>query len=241
MFTSVLDLHTHTIVSGHAYCTMKEMVRTAADKGVELLGITDHAPAMPGSTHPFYFQNLKVVERQLYGVDLLLGTELNILNPDGQVDLDEKVLRQMDVCIASLHTPCIKSGTVQENTSACINAMKNPYVNIIGHPDDGRYPLDYTALVQAARDYHVLLELNNHSLDPKASRQNARENDSKLLNLCREYQVPVIIDSDAHVDTLINDFAHSFALLEEMDFPQELIVNRSVEAVKPYVNRFKNA
>ena len=43
--------------------------------------------------------------------------------------------------------------------------MKNPCVNIIGHPDDGRYEVDYEALVQGAREYGKVLELNNHSMD----------------------------------------------------------------------------
>ena len=48
--------------------------------------------------------------------------------------------------------------------------MKNPYVNIIGHPDDGRYDIDYEALVQGAKEYGKVLELNNHSMDPDCTR-----------------------------------------------------------------------
>lgn len=71
--TDILDLHTHTIVSGHAYNTLYEMVRSASEKGVSLLGVTEHAPKMPGTCHPFYFINFKVVPRELYGVKLMLG------------------------------------------------------------------------------------------------------------------------------------------------------------------------
>ena len=152
-YESVLDLHTHTIASGHAYCTVREMARAASEKGLELLGITEHAPKMPGTCHNFYFHNLKTVPREMYGIRLLMGVELNILDAQGTVDLEEKELKQMDIAIASLHTPCMKPGTREENTSAYINAIKNPYVNIIGHPDDGRYEVDYTALVQAAKEY----------------------------------------------------------------------------------------
>ena len=56
----VLDLHTHTYVSGHAYNTMNEMAYAAKEKGLQLLGITDHAPAMPYSSGPLHFLNLKV-------------------------------------------------------------------------------------------------------------------------------------------------------------------------------------
>lgn len=238
-YETVLDLHTHTIASGHAYCSIREMASAAANKGLSLLGITEHAPKMPGTCHNFYFHNLKVVPREMYGIRLLLGSEVNILDTKGTIDLEEKELRHMDVVIASLHTPCMKPGSVEENTEALIQAMKNPYVNIIGHPDDGRYPTDYKALVQAAREYHKVLELNNHSLDPTCFRQNAHENDRKMLALCQEYKVPVVMSSDAHFDTYIGDFPNAIQLLEEMDFPEELVLNRSVEAVLPYVNAGK--
>ena len=138
----VLDLHTHTVASGHAYNTLREMAKAASDRGLELLGITEHAPQMPGSCHNFYFHNLKTVPRNLYGIRLLLGAEVNIMNYEGEVDLSQKELKDLDVVIASLHIPCIKAGTREQNTQAYLNVMKNPYVDIIGHPDDGRYDID---------------------------------------------------------------------------------------------------
>lgn len=192
-YESVLDLHTHTIASGHAYCTIREMAKAAADKGLEILGITEHAPEMPGTCHSFYFHNLKVVPRQMYGIELLLGAEVNIMDEEGNVDLKEKEIRKMDVVIASLHLPCMAPGTRMQNTNAYLNAMKNPYVNIIGHPDDGRYEIDYRALVEGAKKYGKVLEINNHSLAPDCFRQNAKENDTIILELCKEYQVPVIL------------------------------------------------
>lgn len=236
-YQSVLDLHTHTVASGHAYCSMREMAKAASEKGLALLGITEHAPMMPGTCHNYYFHNLKTVPREMYGIRLLLGSEVNILDAEGNVDLNEKEIRSMDVVIASLHLPCMKPGTKEENTSAYLNVMKNPYVNIIGHPDDGRYMIDYKALVEGAKHYGKVLELNNHSLEPTCFRKNAYENDSRMLELCKEYRVPVIMGSDAHFDTLIGGFDCARALLEEMDFPEELVLNHSVDALKGYVNR----
>ena len=151
-YQSVMDLHTHTVASGHAYCTLREMAKAASDKGLELLGITEHAPKMPGTCHKFYFQNIKVVPREMYGIQLLLGSEVNILDAAGTVDLAQKTLEKLDVVIASLHVPCIKPGSRQENTEAYLNVMKNPYVNIIGHPDDGRYDIDYEALYRGQKN-----------------------------------------------------------------------------------------
>ncbi len=236
-YQSVLDLHTHTAASGHAYCSLREMAKAAADKGLKLLGITEHAPKMPGTCHSFYFHNLKVVPRQMYGIELLLGSEVNILDEEGHVDLEDVEIPKMDVIIASLHTPCIRPGTIKENTNAYLNVMKNPYVNIIGHPDDGRYEIDYRALVEGAKKYGKVLELNNHSLAPDCFRKNARENDTVILELCREYQVPILMGSDAHFDTYIGEFPYAVSLLEELSFPEELVLNRSVEAVEKYVNR----
>ncbi|MDO4275548.1 MAG: phosphatase [Eubacteriales bacterium] len=233
----VLDLHTHTVASGHAYCTLREMAKAAADKGLEVLGITEHAPKMPGASHNYYFHNLKVVPRELYGIRLLLGSEVNILDPEGTVDLNEKELRSMDVVIASLHLVCMKPRTRRENTEAYLNAMKNPYVNIIGHPDDGRYEIDYKALVEGAKEYGKVLELNNHSLEPDCFRQNARENDIRMLELCKEYRVPVIMGSDAHFDSLIAGFSQAVSLLTELDFPKELVLNSSVDAIRGHINR----
>lgn len=68
-YESVLDLHTHTVASGHAYCSIREMAKAAADKGLELLGITEHAPAMPGTCHNFYFHNLRWFPERCTGSD----------------------------------------------------------------------------------------------------------------------------------------------------------------------------
>lgn len=235
----VLDTHTHTLASGHAYSTIREMAYKANEKGLELLGITEHGPRMAGSCHDFYFSNLKVVSRNMCGVELLLGIELNIIDYEGNVDLAQNILKQMDIGIASMHIPCLKPGTREENTRSYIRAMKNPYVNVIGHPDDARYDVDYKELVLAAGEHQVLIEINNASMVPGGPRVGARENDRQILELCRQYQVPVILGSDAHVDEGILNFRYAQELLDEMDFPQELIVNTSVKKLKKYVNKYK--
>ena len=233
----LLDVHTHTIASGHAYNTIMEMAKAGFDKGLKLLGITEHAPMMPGTCHAMYFHNLKVVPRTMCGIELMLGAELNILDYDGHIDLDTRVLKQLDLKIASLHSVCIQPGTRKENTQAVLGAVHNPLVDIIGHPDDGRYEIDYEALVQGAKEYGKVLELNNHSMDPDCNRQNAVENDTVVLNLCKKYHVPVVMDSDAHFDLLIGEFDLARDLLEKLDFPEELVLNRSTDAIREYVNR----
>ena len=146
-------------------------------------------------------------------------------------------MEKLDIIIASLHTPCMTPGSRQENTDAYLNAMKNPCINIIGHPDDGRYEVDYEALVQGAKEYGKILELNNHSMDLDCSRENAIENDTVMLNYCKKYQVPIVMDSDAHFDLLIGEFDMARELLTKLDFPEELVLNRSAAEVKKYLGR----
>ena len=196
----ILDTHSHTLASGHAYSTIRENAHMAAKRGLELLAITEHAPCMPGSCHDFYFHNLKVVDRNAYEVPLLLGVELNILDTRGNVDLDLHTLKQLD---------------------------------------DGRFPIDCLALVQAAKEYGKLLELNNSSLRPMSTRKGAREQDLEILKLCEQYQVSIVIGSDAHVDTEVGGHDLALALLEEAGFPEFLVVNGDVERLKPYANAYK--
>ena len=237
---NILDSHTHTLASGHAYNTIDEMIQTAAYKGLELLGITEHGMAMPGTCHEFYFMNLRVLPRKKHGIEVMYGVEANIMDMDGKLDMRKGLLEKMDVVIASMHIPCLKPGTQEENTRAAINAMKNPYVNILGHPDDARYPLDYEAVVLAAKEYEVLLELNNGSLNPEGARKDPRPNDICMLEWCKKYQVPVILNSDAHWAEDIGNTDLSGVLLKEVEFPEHLIVNRSVEEYKKYINRYRN-
>ncbi|HEX3022330.1 MAG TPA: phosphatase [Lachnospiraceae bacterium] len=230
-----LDTHTHTIASGHAYNTMQEMITAAQEKGLQLLGITDHAIAMPGTCHLFYFHNLRVVERNYNNLELMLGSEVNIIDYDGNLDLDNVTLSGLDYAIASLHTPCIDPGNEDENTNALVNAMQNPYIHIIGHPDDSRFPINYERIVLAAKEYHVLLELNNSSLSPKSFRLDARENDIKMLHLCKQHGVSISLGSDAHIADDIGNISYSSELLEYTNFPEELIINTSVNKFKQFI------
>lgn len=236
---NILDSHTHTLASGHAYNTVYEMVRAAADKGLELLALTEHSMKMPGTCHEFYFMNLKVLPRTMCGIEVLFGVEANIMDYDGTLDMRQDLLERMDVVIASMHTPCVKSGTKEENTRACLKAMENPAVNILGHPDDSRYPVDYEALVLGAKENHVLLELNNSSIHPLGARKDPLPNDIVMLELCRRYEVPVIMNSDAHCAEDVGNHQFTDLLISELDFPEHLIVNRSLEEYKTYTNRFR--
>lgn len=231
----ILDLHTHTIMSGHAYNTLYEMLHSASEKGVQLLGSTEHAPQMPGTCHEYYFINMRVIPREVYGVKLLMGCELNIIDYNGGIDLKERFLKKLDFAIASIHEMCYKNGTIEQNTAAYLGAMQNPYINIIGHPDDGRFPVDYEKLVLGAKEHHVLLEVNSSSLHPQSHRADAHENYIQMLEYCRRYEAPIILNSDAHCEADVGNHVRAHALLEEIKFPEELVVNSSIEKAAEFI------
>jgi len=110
---------------------------------------------------------------------------------------------------------------------------------IIGHPDDKRYEVDYERLVKAAKEYHVLIELNNASLSPMSFRKDSKENDIQILNLCKEYEVPITMGSDAHVEEAVGDFTYALEIVKCTNFPEELIMNDSVEKLKNFIDEKK--
>ena len=237
----VLDTHAHTIVSGHAYNTIREMAQMAKEKGLEAFALTEHAPQMPGTCHEFYFQNRHIVPREMYGVRLFMGVELNIMNEKGEVDLPESTLCQMDIAIASIHGPCYKGERTEEAiTAAYLAAMENPLIHIIGHPDDGRYPVDYEQLAKKAKETGTVLEVNNGSLRPGGFRVDTRKNDLKMLEYCKKYEVPVTMGSDAHMDVDLADYSYALPVIEESHFPEELIVNTSAELLKSCIRYKRN-
>lgn len=228
---SIIDLHTHTIDSGHGYSTLKENIEAAKEAGLVLLGLSEHGPAMPGGPHEFFFSNYKCIPRQHGNLRLLCGIEANIVDHEGGLDLPERLLQKMDYVIASMHVPCVTPGSREENTRASIRAMQNPYVKILGHPDDARYPLDYEELVRAAKEEQVLLEINNSSLHPQSARKGGRENITALLSCCMRYQVPVLMGTDSHICYTIGKFDAALTLLSEVGFPEELVWNDKPERV----------
>ena len=223
--TPLLDVHTHTLASGHAFSTLQEMVQAARQKGLQYLGITEHAPGIEGTCSPILFRNMHVIPRYVDGVHLLMGAELDILDYEGNLDLDEDYYRRMDIRIAGIHSLCWTGGTRDQNTQGMIRAIQNPWVNVISHPGDGTAQLDFEPIVRAAADAHTLLEINSSSLKPCRHKVEARDNNLEILRLSKQLDIPIILGSDAHVSYSVADYRYALPLLEEVDFPLELVVN----------------
>lgn len=220
----IADMHTHSLASGHAYGTIREMAQAAAERGLRVLGITDHAPGIPGTCDPFYFNNLRTVPRVLSGVEVYHGSEVNVLE-DGTLSLEQKYINKLDYCIVGIHKYCFQNQGAVANTERLIACMQNPKIRFVTHPDDDRMPLNYPLLVSAAQETHTALEINNSSLVPATKRIRCRENYRTLLALCKEKNVPVIVSSDAHDPSSVGSFDYAMEILSEADFPEELVLN----------------
>ena len=224
----IADIHTHTIASGHAYGTIREMAQAAASMKLEILGLTEHAPGIPGTTDPFYYMNLGVIPRKLYGVHILHGCEINVLN-DGTLSLEERFIKKLDYAIVGMHSLCYQDAGREQNTDHVISCMKHPKVKLVSHPDDDHIPLDYERLVKAALETGTALEVNNSSLVKKDLRLNCYENYRIMLEWCRKLEVPVIVSSDAHDPAWVGRVELAMALLDEIAFPESLILNLEAE------------
>ena len=243
-----IDIHNHTIASGHAYSTIQEYADEAQKKGLSLIAITDHAPAMPYAPGMFYFMNFRIIPREIKGVKIMMGVELNILDKNGKVDLSEEILKLLCPVIASFHHPCYKYSKEdmtgeersEEITTAIMNIMDNPFIHILGHPGDSKYPFDIEKVVKKSLETATLLEINDVNLNPDGSqfsRPGAHDTMFKILEICKKIGCPVVIGSDAHFASYTGKFEKSVELLEIAGFPLELVANRSVEYFMQLIKR----
>ena len=227
------DVHTHSIASGHGTtCTVSDMAKAASKKGLKLLGITDHGPGTLAAGTSSYFRSLSYSPKKRFGIELLFGVELNILDVDGHVDLSDELLDKLDYAIASMHAQNYKSGSAKENTSAYLNAMKHPCVKILGHCDNPHFPADYETLAVAAKEFGVIFEINEASLAPYGYRGDTRANNREILRCCRKYNIPIVLSSDSHGTEHIGDFTCAAEFVHEEMFPAELILNNDIPRLK---------
>lgn len=226
------DTHCHTVASTHAYSTVMENAVSAAQAGLKAIAITDHTTTGPDAPHIWHFHNLKVLPRKIAGVTVLKGAEVNIIGHNGELDEPQEELERLEWVIASAHSVCISSKSIEENTNAYIGAAKNPLVDVIGHCTPEWFPFDYEKGLKAFKEYNKLVEINESSIVyKKGSRKNAVE----VLKLCKKLEVPVIVNTDAHFCTLVGAVPEAEKMIEELDFPKKLIINSDWEMLKEYI------
>ncbi|NMC27987.1 MAG: phosphatase [Syntrophomonadaceae bacterium] len=229
------DLHIHTTASGHGYSTIKEVVEEAAHKGLKMVAITDHGLKMPGAPHWYHFTNLISLPRTINGVEVLRGVEANILDLKGSIDMPEKVLSDyLDIVLAGFHDSTGYIGiTRDENTEAMIAAIKNPYVHIIVHPGNPKYPVDVEPVMIAAKEYNKAVELNNSSF---ITRPDSYPNCHKFARLAKKHGVLVTINSDAHISYNVGEHSLALALARKAGIRNSQILNTSVLRVKEFLS-----
>ena len=83
MYNIIADLHTHSLASTHAYSTIREMVDSAAEKGLKAIAITDHARTMPGAPGPWFFNSMHELPLLYRGILLIAGMEANVIDLNG--------------------------------------------------------------------------------------------------------------------------------------------------------------
>ncbi|MGD0626097.1 MAG: DNA polymerase/3'-5' exonuclease PolX [Thermodesulfobacteriota bacterium] len=192
------DLQMHTVATDGKN-SIADMARKAKEMGYSYIAITDHSKAVRvarGLDEKGMVKQLKEIEKvngQTPGVRILKGVEVDIL-ADGSLDLKDDILKECDVVIASVHSRF--NMEEEEMTRRIIQALKNPNVNILGHPT-GRlilereaYKVNLKEVFQAAIDQGVVLEINAYP-----DRLDLRDVDARMA---KEMGAKLVISTDAH-------------------------------------------
>lgn len=229
MVNIIADLHTHTIASGHAADTIRTICEFALKKGLKGIAIADHGPGVSGGANIIYFWAL---HRLTSGVKsplrLITGVEDDIKNKQGDLTLPQEVLSKMEIVQTGLHPyTWIAEQSVKVRTDAVINAIVKGYIQVLTHPVGAFYEIDIDAVIDAAKSSHVALELNT-------SKMNERKPIVSFLEKCVENEVSIVVNSDAHVAEEVGDFNDALTLLEKLNFPEKLIINRSQESITSF-------
>ena len=232
----LVDTHTHTSCSTHAFGTIAENLAMAKKHGLEMLCMTDHAPALPDAPHLWHFQTMQELPGAVDGVKLLKGVEANVLDIQGRLDIPEAFQKQMEVVIASIHEPCYPPRSVEEHTQTWLNVIQNPYVAILGHSGHPSFPYDHETVIEAAKKNHKCIEINNHSF---SVRHGSLENCREIAETCKRVGANIVVSSDAHNSFQIGVFDHAVELLEEVGFPEARIMNLTAERFTRYLKELR--
>jgi len=234
MYSIIADTHTHTTACDHAFSILSENVASAGKAGLKALALTEHGPKLTGSPSFIHFHNLRVLPRYMNDILLLRGAEVNIVDFSGALDLEDEIIAKLEWVIASFHMPVIKPSTVKDHTEAWIKIANNPHIDVIGHCGSPRYPFEHEPVIKEIAGTGKIVEINNNSF---LERPGSGTNCKAIAVLCAEYGVPVVLNSDAHYCEHIGKVDGAVKILNEIGFPEELVLNADYDRFIAAVNK----
>ena len=149
-------------------------------------------------------------------------------NPDGP---HEWHLKPVEFALASFHECMFPPVDSSVHTAALEAILYNPYVNAFGHLGNSNFPFDHEYIISRCNDHGKIVEINNASL---SIRKGSHDNCMDIARLCMKYEVPISVDSDSHICYRVGHVEGALEMLEEIGFPEELIINSSVERLNNY-------
>ncbi len=232
MYSIQVDTHIHSVICEHAYSTIEENAKEAERKGLKGIAITDHGPKLSPFNNLFHFYNLDIVPKVFHNVRIYKGAELNILDDEGSVDLNESYLKRLDWVMAGFHNLWDYKLSEEFINNGYVKVLENPYIDCLSHIGQPKYKCDYELIVKKAKEFNKVIEINNNSFH---IRPGSEENCLEVARLCKEMGVFITVSSDAHIATMIGDYDKAFDLISKVNFPKELIINRSLESFENYL------
>jgi len=223
-----IDLHTHTIASGHAHNTILEYINRAKELKMTVLGISDHGPSDDDAIiKESYFKTMTRMPKRINGIRVLKGIEANIINTKGNIDISDKTVGSMDYVLANFHSECpYKNKGEKINTKAMISAIHSGKINIISHPfATEKFPIDIKAVSEAACKNNVLLEIDSAYLSGSKFKPSTIPNLKVMIAIVKKYKMKVIIGSDAHNIWELADDAPLKKIKKEIGLKDNMIIN----------------
>lgn len=199
---------------------------------MKALAITDHGPALEGRLTSVFFQRLT---DPVPGIRMLKGVECNLLDEPGEIDCPIEYLTYMDIVLLGFH-PNTTIGLDRSNYTEMLTMamVKNPYIDIISHPNSEDYEIHFAEIARAAKDLDIAIELNNSKSKLGVA---SEERTQELLMTCKKIQCPIVITSDAHAIDEIGRDDSVLPLLVNTKFPEELIMNRDAASAFSYLDK----
>jgi putative hydrolase len=227
----IVDLHVHSLFSACGLHTFLELLDQGRRSGLAAMAITDHGLAVGnGRLTSVFFERFKC---PFSDIVLYKGIELNLLDDKGTIDIVWQFMPFIDILLLGVHPNLPPHGSREHYTAMlCAAIDKNPFIDIITHPNDPLYPLDYVTIANKAKEHGVALELNNSKV---LYNRSTVEDTLELIAACKQSGCLIAVNSDTHA---IHELGRDEAvkpLLDRARFPVDRIVNRDLDSAAAFI------